>query len=81
MVTVMRTGFFSAALVFALATAASAMVKPASLGNHNAIVKVAEGCGPGWWRGPRGRCHPMARGRACPRGFHLGPEGRRCWPN
>ncbi len=19
--------------------------------------------------------------RVCPRGFHLGPEGRRCWPN
>jgi hypothetical protein len=45
------------------------------------IVPVAEGCGPGWWRGPEGRCHPMARGRACPRGYHLGPEGGRCWPN
>ena len=20
-------------------------------------------------------------GRACPRGYHLGREGRRCWPN
>lgn len=20
-------------------------------------------------------------GRPCPRGYHLGPQGRRCWPN
>ncbi len=20
-------------------------------------------------------------GRACPYGYHLGPQGRRCWPN
>jgi hypothetical protein len=46
-------------------------------GNANA----AEGCGPGWWRGPGGFCHPMAANRACPPGWHLGPEGLRCWPN
>jgi len=45
------------------------------------IVKVAEGCGPRFWRGPGGRCHPFAVGRACPVGYHLGPEGKRCWPN
>jgi hypothetical protein len=42
---------------------------------------VAERCGAGWWRGPGGRCHPMFNGRACPPGYHLGPERRRCWPN
>ena len=46
-----------------------------------AVTLVAEGCRPGWWRGPVGHCHPMAVGRACPRGYHLGPEGHRCWPN
>jgi hypothetical protein len=42
---------------------------------------AAEGCGPGWWRGPAGVCHPMATNRACPVGWHLGFERRRCWPN
>ena len=50
-------------------------------GKGPAVTLVAEGCGPGWWRGPGGHCHPMAMGRACPPGYHLGPEGRRCWPN
>ena len=47
------------------------------------IVKVAEGCGPGGWRGPRGGCHPFRfrRHGFCPRGMHLGPHRRRCWPN
>jgi hypothetical protein len=60
-----RTVMLSASLLFALATAASA----------------AEGCGPGFWRGPGGDCHPFAVNRACPVGYHLGPEGKRCWPN
>jgi Spy/CpxP family protein refolding chaperone len=60
-----RTVMLSASLLFALATAASA----------------AEGCGPGFWRGPGGHCHPFAVNRACPVGYHLGPEGKRCWPN
>jgi hypothetical protein len=72
----------SIALVFSLATAADATVMPAPIAvADSAIVKVAEGCGPGWWRGPGGRCHPFAAGRACPWGYHLGPWGRRCWPN
>jgi hypothetical protein len=72
----------SVALVFGLVTTASAMVKPGPIANAGgSIVKVAEGCGPGFWRGPGGRCHPFATGRLCPRGYHIGPEGRRCWPN
>jgi len=50
--------------------------KPDSL-----VTPVAEGCGAGWWRGPGGKCHPMFNGRACPPGYHLGPERKRCWPN
>ena len=72
----------SAALALGFATAASAGVTPAPITNPDSvIVKVAEGCGPGWWRGPGGRCHPMAMNRACPPGYHLGPHGQRCWPN
>ena len=44
-------------------------------------ANAAEGCGPGFWRGPGGHCHPFAVNRACPVGYHLGPEGKRCWPN
>ena len=78
----MRTIVLSATLVFGFATAASAGIAPAPLTQTgDLIINVAEGCGPGRWRGPRGRCHPMPQGRACPRGYHLGPHGRRCWPN
>jgi hypothetical protein len=77
-----RSVVLSAAMVLGLATAASAGVTPAAVGNSaTPIVKVAEGCGPGFWRGPGGRCHPFAVNRACPPGYHLGPEGQRCWPN
>jgi len=77
-----RSIVLSVALVFGAATAASAAMIVAPVGNGaSTIVKVAEGCGAGWWRGPGGKCHPMAVGRACPPGYHLGPEGKRCWPN
>jgi hypothetical protein len=78
----LRSIMLSAALAFGFASAASAGVPVAPIGSSDGlIVKVAEGCGPGFWRGPGGRCHPFAVGRACPAGYHLGPEGKRCWPN
>jgi hypothetical protein len=51
------------------------------------IVQVWGGCGPYGHRGPYGGCRPGGQwggyrwGRPCPPGFHLGPYGRRCWPN
>jgi hypothetical protein len=78
----MRTILLGAALAVGLATAAGAGVMPAPLGGADStVIEVAEGCGPGFWRGPGGRCHPFAVNRACPVGYHLGPERRRCWPN
>ena len=79
----MRSIVLSATLFLGLATAASAAgFTPVPIGtNDGLIVKIAEGCGAGFWRGPGGRCHPMAMGRACPPGYHLGPEGKKCWPN
>jgi hypothetical protein len=69
-------------LALGLATAASAGVFPVQRpAADGMIITVAEGCGPGLWRGPHGRCHPIFNGRACPPGYHLGPERRRCWPN
>jgi hypothetical protein len=73
-----RTIFISSALVFGLATAAGAAVTPVPVGvSASPAIKVAEGC----WRGPGGACHPMYDGRACPPGYHLGPERKKCWPN
>ena len=78
----LRTMLLGAALAVGMSSLASAAMLPVTVGSGDVgIVKVAEGCGPGFWRGPAGVCHPMAVARACPRGYHLGPEGRRCWPN
>jgi hypothetical protein len=42
------------------------------------ITKVADGCGPGFHRGPYGHCRPLF---SCPPGWHTGPFGRRCFRN
>jgi hypothetical protein len=77
-----RSVLISSVLALGLTTAASAAMVPAPLGNaDSSVVKAAEGCGAGFWRGPAGRCHPFAVNRACPPGYHLGPEGKKCWPN
>ena len=78
----MRTIALSAMLAVGMAASASAAITPAPVNKTgDLIINVAEGCGRGEWRGPHGRCHPMARGRVCPRGYHLGPHAHRCWPN
>jgi hypothetical protein len=66
-------------LGFAAAAQAAMIAPPAA--TTPAITRVAEGCGPGFWRGPAGHCHPMAVNRVCPPGYHLGVEGKQCWPN
>ena len=57
----MRNAFLIvAATLFGAAVApASAMpIAPAPTGDAN-ITLAANGCGPGWYRGPYGACHPM----------------------
>jgi len=77
-----RTIILASVIALGAASSANATVMTAPMGaSNNAIVKVAEGCGRGEWRGPGGRCHPFATGRRCPRGYHIGPQGRRCHPN
>ena len=51
-----------------------------------AVTLVAQGCGPGWYRGPYGHCHPMgyvAPGPAYAYGYHpyaYHPYAyRHCW--
>jgi hypothetical protein len=56
----MKTIF--AAAVFAIASfgAANAMpLAPLSAADTAGVIQVAQGCGPGWARGPYGRCRPM----------------------
>ncbi len=76
-----RTLLLATALALGLAGAAIAAMPMQQSSGSSLIINVAEHCGPGWWRGPGGKCHPFPHGRACPRGYHLGPEGKRCWPN
>ncbi len=77
-----RTIALGAVLALGFATASNAAILPLPVVHDSGLtIRVAEGCGPGFWRGPGGACHPFARGRFCPRGFHLGPQGKRCWPN
>lgn len=78
----LRTLFLSAALALGVSSAANATILPLPVDSGDmGVVRVAEGCGPGYWRGPGGHCHPFATGRLCPRGYHIGPYGHRCWPN
>jgi hypothetical protein len=77
-----RTIVLGAALTFSFVATSSATMMPVPVGSSSDLtIKIAEGCGRGWWRGPGGRCHPMVVNRMCPAGYHIGPEGNRCWPN
>lgn len=80
------------AALLAASLAAPAMALPlvqdgATTGVDAPIIRVYDGCGPYAHRGPYGGCRPggqaggYVRGVSCPAGFHIGPYGRRCWPN
>jgi hypothetical protein len=49
------------------------------------VTLVAQGCGPGWYRGPYGHCHPMGYAVPGPRVYGYGyayrphPYYRHCW--
>ncbi|MFI4995956.1 MAG: GCG_CRPN prefix-to-repeats domain-containing protein [Hyphomicrobiales bacterium] len=77
---------FAAALSFATPSEAAMPVGPNGI-SQSSVILAYGGCGPRGHRGPYGGCRPggqwggYVRGRSCPPGFHLGPYGRRCWPN
>ncbi len=58
-----RYGLLLGAAMLLLSTASEAM-PVAPLNSGTAVTQVAQGCGPGGWRGPYGHCN-------------YGP--RRCW--
>jgi hypothetical protein len=76
-------GLVMAAALIAPATQAAQTEGPGVTG-AGSIILAEGGCGRDYHRDFRGYCVPNWReweGRACPPGWHLGPEGRRCWPN
>lgn len=64
-------GLFLAAATLMFATVAQAAVVVAPLESGTSITKVAQGCGPGGWRGPYGHCH-WGYARHCWRGPYGG---------
>ena len=86
----LKTALMAMTMTVGLATAASAaiaVVPPAVA--DSGITQVGEGCGANRWRGPDGQCRPFntpygnRRGTPyeCPPGWHIGPQGGRCWRN
>jgi len=63
--------------------AASPLIQPAvSTGSDGAeIIQIYGGCGPYGGCRTGGQRGGYVRGASCPAGFHIGPYGRRCWPN
>jgi hypothetical protein len=62
-----------------MAASAQAMpIYPVDRSGSNEIIQVAQGCGPGFHRGPGGACRPLYN---CPPGWHTGPFGKRCFRN
>jgi hypothetical protein len=75
---VLAASLFSLGLGLAGVSASQAMpVAPIALAQAE-VIQVAQGCGPGFHRGPYGACRPLY---SCPPGWHTGPFGRRCVPN
>ena len=71
----------AATFIAALGFAGAAQAMPvAPIAADSAIEHVAQGCGPGMARNPRGKCRPAFMARSCPPGMHRGYLGR-CRPN
>ena len=79
----MRKGLLTSAIMLVGLAAVPARAMPVAQfsGAPTSVAQVAWGCGPGWTRGPYGRCHPMGYGAFAPApyyGYH--PYAyRRCW--
>ena len=73
------------AILATISTVEAAVMPAPGLAYAISDVQTSAGsCGPGRQPGLNGVCHPdawFAFRRACPPGTHLGPYGRRCWPN
>jgi hypothetical protein len=75
MKTILAAALF-AATVAGLGAANAMPLAPINAADSAGVIQVAQGCGPGWARGPMGRCRPMDRvgpvvrpARICPPGY------------
>jgi len=69
---------FAAGLGLMMASAQAMPIYQTNKPASNEIIRVAQGCGPGFHRGPGGACRPLF---SCPPGWHTGPYGKRCFRN
>ena len=69
---------FAVGLGLMAASAQAMPVYPVDKSAPNEIIQVAQGCGPGFHRGPGGACRPLF---SCPPGWHPGPYGKKCFRN
>ncbi len=75
----MKTLLAAAAFAIASFGAAQAMpLAPLSAADTAAVIQVAQGCGPGFARGPMGRCRPMGVVVRRPPVVVVRPAARRC---
>ena len=84
----MRKALLTSAIMLLGLTAVPARAMPlAPLASApTSVTPVAWGCGPGWTRGPYGRCHPMGHGYGAfapvpfaPVPFYRSPYFHHCW--
>jgi hypothetical protein len=75
---IVAASLLSLGLGLAAVSASQAMPVAPIASSQPEVIKVAQGCGPGFHRGPYGACRPLY---SCPLGWHPGPYGKQCFPN
>jgi hypothetical protein len=75
---VLAASLLSLGLGLAAVSASQAMPVAPIASSQPEVIKDAQGCGPGFHRGPYGACRPLY---SCPLGWHPGPYGKQCFPN
>jgi hypothetical protein len=79
----MRKALLTSAIMLLGLTAVPARAMPLAplSGAPTSVTQVAWGGGPGWTRGPYGRCHPMGYGYGAfaPFPFYGSPYVHHCW--
>jgi hypothetical protein len=75
---IVAASLLSLGLGLAAVSASQAMPVAPIASSQPEVIQVAQGCGPGFHRGPYGACRPLY---SCPLGWHPGPYGKQCFPN
>jgi hypothetical protein len=75
---ILAASLLSLGLGLAAVTASQAIPVAPIASSQPEVIQVAQGCGPGFHRGPYAACRPLY---SCPPGWHPGPYGKQCFPN